>query len=138
MSKIEPVYVTFEQAKKLKEKSFDVNVESCSYGHSKNENWVYKVHPEFPGWKGRIREAYFENEEPLLIPEHWQVVEWLRLNHGIWIFSDYGKKNNNWYNNIQLLPTQTKHVERILWQDGFNSPKEATLAAIDYVLKNLI
>ncbi len=127
-------YVTFEQAKKLKEKGFDVNVESCDYAHSENENWVYKVHPEFPGWKGRIREAYFENKEPLLRPEHWQVIEWLRINHGIWItvanvYSEYthwaftiGKNGKG-----QIVPFRQDQDK----SDYFKIPQEAYSAAFD-------
>ncbi len=73
-----------------------------------------------------------------IITEFAHLCEWLRVTHGIWIFTDYGKKTKNWYYNIQFLPTQTTHIERILWQDGFDIPQEAYSAAFDYTLKELI
>lgn len=82
---IQPTYVTFEQAKLLKKKGFDVNAELGNYRHSENNNWVYKVSSEFTGWKGRIKEAYFESEVALLVPEQWQVVEWALQVHKIFI-----------------------------------------------------
>jgi hypothetical protein len=56
--KIEPTYVTFEQAKLLKEKGFD----------SKYKLFV---------------EKFIENARP----EQWQVVEWLRVKYKINVFA---------------------------------------------------
>jgi hypothetical protein len=136
---IQPTYVDFNTAKLLKEKGFDVNVESCSYGHSKNENWIYKVHPEFPGWKGRIREAYFENEEPLLKAEQWQVVEWFRLKFNIFIEVRHLPFNQKFgYRITGKYNEQNKGVLHPYNFTHFNSPQEAYSSAIDYVLNNLI
>jgi len=71
---IEPSYVTFEQATLLKELGFD---EVCKKLYTfKGSDFV-----ELPN----------SNKESLGVsaPEHWQVVEWLRVVKGIHIFLDY-------------------------------------------------
>jgi hypothetical protein len=123
---IKPRHVNSEQAKLLKEKGFDIECRMCIEEGDERPlpfncgNTIHKnsLHPYYSA------------------PEQWQVVEWLRVKHGVWIFSDYGKKTKNWYYNIQFLPTQTTHIERILWQDGFETPQEAYSAAFDYILNN--
>jgi hypothetical protein len=118
---IQPTYVTFEQAKLLKEKEFDVECieyyleDGIDYSYSKPENWNLK-------------------SDTISRPEQWQVVEWLRINHGIWIYS---------------LPYSTlfrPYAEELINKDRFgkweghkySSPQEAYSAAFDYVLNKLI
>jgi hypothetical protein len=61
---------------------------------------------------------------------HQIVVEWLRVNHGIWIYTDF---LGSWkYVIVKLKDNSRRTIE------GFNSPKEATEAGILYVLNNLI
>ncbi len=66
---IEPNYVTFEQAKLLKEKGFNL-----------------ETHYNFD-LTGEIHHIGLLNHNVHLLkisrPEQWQVVEWLRVNHGI-------------------------------------------------------
>jgi hypothetical protein len=130
--KIEPVYVTFEQAKKLKE--LGLVAKSDKY-------WVKMTKDEYT----EMSDISLEDLDNsigiggnLVITKYqqWQIVEWLRVNHGIWIYVDYGKRTNSWYYNIQFLPTQTNHAERTLYKEGFISPQEAYSAAFDYILNN--
>ena len=82
---IKPTYVSFEQAKLLKEKGFNVRLKK-----------VYNILGEL--WDSHYQ--YMENSNPdcgavCVAPEQWVVVEWFRLKHGIWIniVCDYfGKK----------------------------------------------
>ena len=60
--KIDPQYVRFDTAKLLKEKGF-ANIQ-IDYGLNQMLN----------------------QSNP---PEQWQVVEWLRVNHGIWVYTDF-------------------------------------------------
>jgi hypothetical protein len=125
MSKIEPTYTTFEQAKWLKEKKFKgrsryyggsgelvevPNIIENDYRHTNNEMQRFR-------WEA---------------PEQWQVVEWLRVNHGIWVSI---RVSNNKFN---LLVTNLSGD--ILFNDSaFNTPQEAYSAAFDYILNsNLI
>ena len=127
--KIEPHYVDFATAKWLKEKGFDV---PC-----KQRFWV--------GFEG---DFHFQDDCLLLnynnyddssityysAPEQHQVIEWLRVNHGIWIaitingldklftFDIHNYKQQGSLGNIQ--------------NGGYNSPQEAYSAAFDYIRKN--
>jgi hypothetical protein len=138
---IKPTHTTLEQAKLLKEKGFDVDVESGKYGHAENENWVYIVNRDFTGWKGRMRDAYFESKVALLKPEQWIVKEWLLKKHKLWV---HATKDGGWwfpiienYNDEDSQGTiidDLSEMERVC----FNSPQEAISAAFDHILKNMI
>jgi hypothetical protein len=64
-------------------------------------------------------------------PEQWQVVEWLRVNHGIWVYSY--NNGTSWIGSIQKT---NGSIIRII--PANNLPQEAYSACIDYVLKHLI
>jgi hypothetical protein len=125
---IKPTYVTFEQAKRLRDKGFN---ESC-------DKIYYLPHPTIAKKNNVEENIWFSinNSSPLLNgilrPEQHQVVEWLRVNHGIW---------------IEVIETdlfqkyffQLKRKDSSRLKDGdFNSPQEAYSAAFDYVLNNLL
>jgi hypothetical protein len=146
---IKPTYVTFEQAKLLKEKGFD---ELCSLHYSYgNGDKVEPTNNElfvggFVDDNGYLR-AYKNSElakwelpyGEFSAPEQWQVVEWLRVNHGIWV-SCYPTSNPlkcqfRIYKNNNGVMSQ---VYDDYMGKEFNSPQEAYLVAIDYILNNLI
>jgi hypothetical protein len=136
---IKPAYVTFEQAKWLKEKGFDV---PC-----KQRFWV--------GFEGDV---HFQDDCLLLnwnnyddsstiyfsAPEQWVVVEWLKINHGIWVFPEWQCGRKNWIFNIEKLNSYDETIEiqknyyKELGEAEYNSPQEAYSAAFDYILTNLI
>lgn len=66
---IQPAYVTFEQAKKLKEKGFDVKT-------SYNFDLTGEIHHI-----GLLN--HNDSEKKISHPEQWQVVEWGSLVHNI-------------------------------------------------------
>jgi hypothetical protein len=67
-------------------------------------------------------------------PEQWQVVEWLRVNHGIWIEVGYGFNPSGFYWLITLIKEKkSKHSENDAFQPSFSSPQEAYSAAFDYI-----
>ncbi|HNT70581.1 MAG TPA: hypothetical protein PKI83_02870, partial [Bacteroidales bacterium] len=72
---IKPTYVTFEQAKWLKEIGFDIysNVAYNGKGEVLDESPTYN------------KEYYMTLKDFIYRPEQWQVVEWLRVKHSIWI-----------------------------------------------------
>jgi len=122
MKEIKPTYITFEQAKWLKEKGFD---ESCRM----LINGAYE-----PFHLNLIETQYFQNNSVLLkdcysAPEQWQVVEWLRINHGIWIWVE------NYPNEDNFTPQIPKaNLSKILGY--YKSPQEAYSAAFDYIKDN--
>jgi hypothetical protein len=134
MKEIKPTYVTFEQAKWLKEKGFD---EPCTalfiheiiqgntewdilelFERNNNDTYEFLLSCDMDWQKNYLR------------PEQWQVVEWLRVNHGIWIYCKYQKRGKIIFviedlqgNNITISP-------------DLNSPQEAYSAAFDYIKNN--
>ena len=121
---IKPTYVTFEQAKLLKEKGFNVKVKPFYNGLQNNEfviSDIIQTNNNLPKWYPA--------------PEQWVVVEWLRLNHDIHITYDvglsgyYGLIKYRHSNGSLYLSRWTNEQENPL-----NSPQEATSAAIDYIL----
>jgi len=128
---IKPTYVSYEQAKLLKEKGFVVLVKAMYH----NKDLIYGG---FDYNHNNPEEQKLWNLIKLSAPEQWQVVEWLRVNHGIWIVPIY-QINGSWGFDIQKL-----NIKSIL--DGIryshitkcNSPQEAYSAAFNYILKELI
>ena len=125
MNKIEPQYVTFEIAKLLKEKDFN---EMCRvfWGYDCTEEKNILIEENSP--------SFINNRENnnLAAPEIWQVVEWLRLKHNIDVHHVIIAASHYGYNIFQNRTR--KHKE----EGYFLTPKEAYLAAIDYILKELI
>jgi len=138
---IKPTYVTREQANRLKEKEFDLP----TYAYYSGLNFYtgeYKNHSQTTIGDTPMHKMLIGYTSA---PEQWQVVEWLRVNHGIWVQGPFPINNGKWewvifllneplentdgYKNIMSLHTK---------QRQFNSPQEAYSAAFDYVLKELI
>lgn len=125
-TEIKPTYVTFEQAKLLKENGFDISTDTCFHALL-----GYEIEAPINWDNGR---GY------LVRPEQWQVVEWLRVKHGIWISVSCELGGYYAYYSVHA----TKYVNSSIqkgWINGGNalkSPQEAYSAAFDYVLTNLI
>ena len=109
MKEIKPTYITFEQAKWLKEKGFD---EECLYYFKKD---------------GTHSLIVSDDDYECQRPEQWLVVEWLRLNHSIW---------------VEVIETelfckyffQIKRKDNTRLKNGdFNSPQEAYSRAFDFI-----
>jgi len=128
---IQPIYVTFEQAKALKEKGFDIK---CS--HFYNEGSGFKLQNDSLVRTGK--DVFYE------APEQWQVVEWFRqkgiiielivdgwgdddcvseefLCYRIFIWQ-VGKPKPHYNDDVGALPT----------------PQEAYSVAIDNVLRYIL
>lgn len=129
---IQPTYVTFKQAKLLKEKRFNVITKAYFF-----KNNLYE-------------EMTCDNDNPndqpfISAPEQWQVIEWLKINHGIWI-NISAHSSSCYYAKIQIctekawenevLRTKVNEVNRKLLE--YNSPQKAYSAAFDYVLNHLL
>ena len=156
---IQPTYVTFEQAKLLKKKEFDVvcgHYYELALTSRKDRETGYSG--SF-GWKkGELnaQSGYFINnwkETDNLsndwfmcsMPEQWQVVEWLRVKHGIIIeLLVDGWKDDN------CVSAEFLCYRIFIWQIGkpkphynddlgaLSTPQSAYSAAFDYILKELV
>src|SRR3972149_4789732 len=96
--KIEPTYCTFEQAKLLKEKGFDVPIYS-----------VYYLDAIPPSITTRVSslEGTLSGCE-LSAPEQWQVIEWLRIKHNLFI--QLGRDEDNWECSIYDISCGNRHI----------------------------
>ena len=135
MNEIKPTYVSFEQAKRLKEKGFDLYL-----------NAIYKTDGTL------VENVNLTKVEKLFpAPEQWQVVEWLRVKHGIWVSVDVVKEYWFWKIRgingkeivkeqlpIELCTTLTDLLFSNTKYLKYTSPQEAYSAAFDYILTNII
>jgi len=131
---IKPTYTTFEQSKLLKEKGFKSksryydgsgklveppDIPENDYRHTNNEMQRFR-------WEA---------------PEQHVVVEWLRVNHGIWVYVKRccEIRNNEAFDKFQPIIEFIPQIKfDITDLPTFDSPQEAYSAAFDYVLNNLI
>ena len=140
MKNIQPTYATFEQAKMLKEKGFDGE---CARFYTKSNCNLYGIdeHGRYYPIKNKSKElwivgnvAVLNIKNLILAPEQWQVVEWLRINHGIWIYLIPAEDNKNVYKPF----FRGEKIKDFHLTEFFNSPQEAYSAAFNYILNNLI
>ncbi len=123
---IKPTYISFEQAKWLKEKGFDVH---CTNAYAE-ERLINKSTggDRFTGVYRFVTLSKF-HKRYYHAPEQWQVVEWLRVNHGIhvqYLIHGSNKTYAPFFMELKEQPIQA-------W---FNSPQEAYSAAFDYIKEN--
>jgi hypothetical protein len=127
-----PTYVTFEQAKLLNNEIR--NKKKCYLYKDGSEVTDQFIYDKFDGnipapmdvAKSVWSNSFIER------PEQWQVVEWLRLNHNIWVSVNI-HFDDTWYFEI------SKNSNKIYldWK-YLQTPQEAYSAAFDYILNNLI
>ena len=158
MQEIKPAYVTFEQAKELKSKGF--KLETNCYYFEDNEFRQYKIVDTYgyygdeytvelgelyKNWNDAFLqkkngdrcfgcskgEGYFET---FSAPEQWQVVEWLRVNYGIWVNVRVDLLRR-WFFELQNLNKEDTHITLNV-PLRFSSSQEAYSAAFNYILRN--
>jgi hypothetical protein len=134
MKKIKPTYVDFKTAKWLKEKELDYHkiFEDFSIYYDYNVTGEYhrRHYSDFS-------ESVFPNDLWIPIPEQHQVVEWLRINHGIWVESLHrGDMGDFIFKVVELNENNWKKHPHYIHNEGFNSPQEAYSAAFDYIKDN--
>jgi hypothetical protein len=115
--------VTFEQAKWLKEKGFNI---PC------REGWyIAQLDP----YKGQLFPDDTGGKHEIEKPEQHQVVEWLRINHGIWVwvrpYKDHAADNND-----PIQHQMNVYKNGVTVSKEFNSHEEAYSASFDYIKDN--
>jgi hypothetical protein len=134
---IKPTYVTFEQAKLLKEKGFDVPtlsfyvIDESEYGDL--EEFIQNPNDNYPTLEDNTLFDTLASS-----PEQWQVVEWLRVNHGIWIRVE-PDWDGDWWGQIKSNNIPDARIGKwtvITAVAPYKSPQEAYSAAFDYILNN--
>ena len=147
---IERTYTTSEQSKLLKEKGFDFQV--CRF-YTKPNAKIFAVdeHGRHYPIKNTPKKLYvigenfvLKDENAIPAPEQWQVCEWLRINHGIWISVDVEGRNMDRYRFVcfrshsERVSEYVKHINDDTHNGRYDTPQEAYSAAFDYILKKLI
>lgn len=119
-------YCSYEVSKLLKEKGFNI-YQPTQYESGVNKQTVYNYTQSQCEFFGDV---YYR-------PTHALVIEWLRVNFGIWIVINFANKTQ-WYFDCNKVNTSGK--EKRLYSSNylFVSPQEATEAALLYTLINLI
>jgi hypothetical protein len=129
---IQPTYVTFEQAKWLKEKGF---LYKTYKQYSPNFNFLIDTDRSANCVIGGECAIKYSDDYCWAAPEQWQVIEWLRVNHGIWVyvrnFETVGFCSYILQKGESLIAFSNK-------SKGFEMPQEAYSAAFDYILTKLI
>jgi hypothetical protein len=128
--KIKPTYTTLKQSKVLKEKGFDEECRMCV------EDGDDRPLPFDCG-----RELHKNSLHPYYsAPEQWVVVEWLRINHDIWVSVGVG---NLFHGDKFFILIKKYNIDR--WEltpldnerhSPYDTPQEAYSAAFDYILTN--
>lgn len=116
-------FITFEIAKKLKEKGFNWKV-NAYYG--KHDN-LFVIHPAMD-----MNDSYYGHSAPTID----QVLKWLRNEKKIFINVDV-RTNLEWYYEVWNINKKLS----VLGNVDFNkseSYEESALAGIEYVIDNLI
>ena len=142
---IQPTYVTYEQGKLLKKIDFDIPTIKFYYFNDKR-HWHKDgeigegFNDEYWGdntnlnWNKDGKLPFKPFSECVSAPEQWQVVEWLRVKHGIWI-----SVKRDYHNGALLgFESMIDNEEGFIDCGAFDTPQEAYSAAFDYILKKLI
>lgn len=154
---IQPEYGTFEQAKKLKKKGFDL---PCVYAWTKTPKHLLEERGEFclrtdgnpfgSYFSGKNWNQYDNGTIIYSAPEHSQVIEWLRIEHGIFIGIELVDNTRHFYYEFIIWTMKDRDysnedcIDAAKWITGDSkemrgdTPQEATSKAIDYVLDKLI
>lgn len=120
---IKPTYVTFEQAKLLKEKGFDIPTLTA---FDDEDGIIISSYSKDVFSRLNYNNSGYKTSRP----EQWELVEWLRINYGIYISVLVHSKNGKGVFYESFVNSMTF--------SGFNLPQEAYSEAFDYILKELI
>jgi hypothetical protein len=147
MKSINPNYITFLQAKLLKEKGFNYHEIFQDFAN----HYDYNVEGEYH----RRHESDFDlndypNEDWIPVAEQWQVTEWLLQKHHLFIYpkilSAFGiYAIDNDFNceylyeiiDIKLKEPLNLDIDAMV-ELKLKTPQESYSAAFDYILKNII
>jgi hypothetical protein len=117
------------------EKSFNMNINSYDWEKLTSED-EEKLKNELPNYNdGDFNFTVYH--DIISAPEQWQVVEWLRINHGIWVYVEQNETDGFIYYKF-VIDKGFKSLKRFetQFQYFWDSPQKAYSAAFDYILNN--
>lgn len=121
-------YCSFEVSKLLKEKGFDCMCDRKAAFTDKNKFYPAVIHYTK---LSNCDKAYADGN--VLVPTHALAIKWIRENFGIHISVDFDIENS-W----SFACYGLSGVIGTIVNSEYDSPEEATEAALLYTLKNLI
>ena len=145
---IEPKYVTFEQAKWFKEKGFE---EKCNsyylyyYNNITKEIYDIDYTPKSYDFRNYSIPNNFNHKfynqktnglEFCSAPEQWQIIEWLRIKHKLFIVVLPKLKDLGLFYGGFIYNEKDDTMKS--YGSNYNSPQEAYSTAFDYIIKNKI
>jgi N-dimethylarginine dimethylaminohydrolase len=143
MKIIKPTYVSFEQAKLLKEKGFDVPVIHYYCIESKDLHFscveIKSPDDYLNNWNEAGWKVGFDNNwvESYSAPEQWQVVEWFFKKHGLFIQVLCETYNDGYCFLWQIHNIKNSNNSSMWYGDNseYDTPEKAYYAAFNYILK---
>jgi hypothetical protein len=144
MKEIEPKYLTLKQVKLLKEKNYKIEtqeilfyrdeVNNTKYHQEKNKDIVYDA----------ISFNYELSEDEYRTYHIWEFVEWLLINHQIYLWVKPYADRNTFQPYWVYMNEKSKDAPLEYHLSGnasisgsdYKTPQKAYLAAIDYILNN--
>jgi hypothetical protein len=131
---MEPKYVTFEQAKWLKEKGYEIDTDEVLFCRDEINNIEeHQIKNRAVIYNGGI--SYIVDEDEYRVYEQHQVVEWLRVEHDIWIgvMPDVGMDLIYTY---KIYSVEVGGERCLANGNNYDTPHEAYSAAFDYIKDN--
>jgi hypothetical protein len=124
---MEPKYIDLDRDKWLKEMGFDKWLDTYSEKNHMLSGWLEN-------------DLYIDEVELPIELINSLIVEWLRVNHGIWIQVSISRYGMFYCNILQNQPTKNIDVpmsyEMICQLNDYNTPQEAYSAAFNYIKNN--
>lgn len=152
-------YCSFEVSKLLKEKGFD---NQCSMIQISGESHPMTTDMFDSGYDGNFSrnseldhykqevgfKHYLKGKEILMIPTHALAIKWIRENFKLFIYIRLYNNLSSYYSYMFTIAKVTRGMNKVLHSSGirdkenkpywYDTPEEATEAALLYTLKNLI
>jgi len=124
-------YVTPEQARWLKDKEFNL---VCDYMYTDRfpNDLTYN---RYGSTNLKSKEEFLKVGTYNMAPEQWEIVEWLRINHNIWIYPLYDGKQ--WYYQINRTDDPLYCCIQFDFVDQ-DTPEKAYSAGFDFIFEKLI
>lgn len=131
-------YVSFEVAKLLRDKGFDIK---CRYYYIQTKEMFEidtKYHTALTTQELLDLQIIGEKEDRYAAPTQAMVMKWLREVHKLYIEITPSSKTNEFIVDSYRIDIVTRFFDTIYVSSGYNTYEEACEAAIKYCLEHLI
>lgn len=129
-------YTTYEQAKWLKEKGYEIATDEVLFCRDEINNIEeHQIKNRDVIYNGGT--FYVVDEDEYRVYEQHQVVDWLLEEHGIWVSVSQVQQQDTF--TWEVVQSNKEKWYSIDWcGDDFGSPKDAYSSAFDYIRENVL